>query len=105
AGHYRRLPVSYTGAEFLRRFLQHVLPKGFPRIRYFGWLANRKRGPLLQLCRALLDQTQEEAPVSSDQPAVQQRPKCHGPMRIIERLTVEEIKNPERSPLLAVDTS
>ncbi len=54
---------------------------------------------------ALLDQTQEEAPVSSDQPAVQQRPKCHGPMRIIERLTVEEIKNPERSPLLAVDTS
>ena len=54
---------------------------------------------------ALLDQTQEEAPVSSDQPAVQQCPKCHGPMRIIERLTVEEIKNPERSPLLAVDTS
>jgi predicted Zn-ribbon and HTH transcriptional regulator len=38
----RTLTLSYE--EFLRRFLQHVLPKGFPRIRYFGWLANRRRG-------------------------------------------------------------
>ncbi|MBV8834416.1 MAG: transposase [Acidobacteriaceae bacterium] len=40
--------------EFLRRFLQHVLPKGLPRIRYFGWLANRHRRELLPLCRTLL---------------------------------------------------
>ena len=35
--------MTLTLEEFLRRFLQHVLPKGFPRIRYFGWLANRRR--------------------------------------------------------------
>ena len=44
-----------TGA-FIRRFLLHVLPKGFPRIRYFGWMANRKRGTMLMLCRRLLGQ-------------------------------------------------
>jgi hypothetical protein len=67
-------------------------------------LANRNRGPLLQLCRVLLDQTGKSAPVTSDQPAVQQCPKCHGPMRTIERLSVEEINNKERSHLLVVDT-
>ena len=96
--------MTLTGVEFLRRFLQHVLPKSFPRIRYFGWLANRKRGLLLQLCRVLLDQSRESAPVTSDQPTVQQCPKCHGPMRTIQRLSVEEINNKERSLLLIVDT-
>jgi hypothetical protein len=33
--------------EFLRRFLWHVLPKGFVRIRHFGFLANRKRATKL----------------------------------------------------------
>ncbi len=41
--------MTLSPEEFLRRFLQHVLPKGFPRIRYFGWLANRARKRLLQL--------------------------------------------------------
>src|SRR5262245_34225305 len=104
ANHNKKRTMTLTGAEFLRRFLQHVLPKGFPRIRYFGWFANRKRGPLLQLCRVLLNQRRESAAVASDQPAVQQCPKCHGPMRTIERLSVEEIKNKERSLLLVVDT-
>jgi hypothetical protein len=35
--------MTLSPQEFLRRFLQHVLPRGFPRIRYFGWLANRTR--------------------------------------------------------------
>jgi len=35
--------MTLSADEFLRRFVQHVLPKGFPRIRYFGWMANRKR--------------------------------------------------------------
>ena len=43
--------MTLTCEKFLRRFLQHVLPKGLPRIRYFGWLANRRRGQLLPLCR------------------------------------------------------
>ena len=35
--------MTLTGTEFLRRFLQHVLPHGFMRIRHFGWLANACR--------------------------------------------------------------
>lgn len=40
--------------EFIRRFLMHVLPPGFQRIRHFGYLANRNRKPKLRLCRKLL---------------------------------------------------
>jgi hypothetical protein len=40
--------------EFIRRFLLHVLPDGFQRIRYFGFLANRYRTEKLALCRQLL---------------------------------------------------
>ena len=52
--------MALSNEEFLRRFLQHVLPKGFPRIRYFGWLANRRRGNLRSLCRVLLAQKPPE---------------------------------------------
>lgn len=41
--------------EFLRRFLRHVLPKGFLRIRHYGLLANRRKADLLERCRKLLD--------------------------------------------------
>ncbi len=40
--------------EFIRRFLLHVLPDGFQRIRYFGFLANRYRAEKLALCRRLM---------------------------------------------------
>ena len=40
--------------EFLRRFLLHVLPKGFVRIRHFGFLAHRRRATTLPLCFQLL---------------------------------------------------
>jgi hypothetical protein len=40
--------------EFLRRFLLHVVPDGFVRIRHFGLLANRRRHAALAQCRALL---------------------------------------------------
>jgi Putative transposase len=43
--------------EFLRRFLLHILPKGFVRIRNFGFLANRKRAKLPPLCFHLLGHT------------------------------------------------
>src|ERR1700751_2168560 len=46
------LPLSLD--EFLRRFLLHVLPKGFVRIRHFGFLANRRRATLLPLCFQVL---------------------------------------------------
>lgn len=46
--------MTLDGVEFLRRFLLHLLPKGFVRIRHFGLLANRGRREKLAQCRALL---------------------------------------------------
>ena len=51
--HKSRVMTLQTG-EFIRRFLIHVLPAGFQRIRYFGFLANRHRQANLELCRRLL---------------------------------------------------
>ena len=50
----RMKTMHLTAAELLRRFLLHVLPPGFPRIRHFGLLANRHRAQRLAHCRALL---------------------------------------------------
>jgi len=46
--------MSLQGGEFIRRFLIHVLPDGFHRIRYFGFLGNCHRAQKLALCRRLL---------------------------------------------------
>jgi hypothetical protein len=105
ANHSKKRTMTLTGEEFLRRFLQHVLPKGFPRIRYFGWLANRKRQKLLPLCR-LLAKAPDPAPSSPDQQVPQKCPKCQGTMRIVERLTAGQISNPATIPIpVPMDTS
>ena len=46
--------------EFIRRFLLHVLPRGFTRLRHYGVLANRGRARKLALCRDLLAQPEPE---------------------------------------------
>ena len=46
--------------EFIRRFLLHVLPRGFTRLRHYGLLANRNRSRKLARCRALLEQPEAE---------------------------------------------
>jgi hypothetical protein len=46
--------TSLEGTEFIRRFLLHVLPSGFMKIRHYGFLANRFRKEKLALCRKLL---------------------------------------------------
>jgi len=46
--------LTVSAEEFIRRFLQHALPPGFQRIRYFGSLANCHRKAKLQLCRQQL---------------------------------------------------
>jgi len=89
--------------EFLRRFLLHLLPKGFVRIRHFGFLANRRRATLLPLCFHLLGAAQEppaqqELSSASDSHDLWRCPKCGGPMKVIERLTAAEIQL--RSPPL-----
>jgi hypothetical protein len=53
-GNKKRL-MTLTVDEFLRRFLLHLLPRGFVRIRHFGFLANRRRANLLPLCVQLLN--------------------------------------------------
>jgi hypothetical protein len=52
--------VTLSVDEFLRRFLLHVLPKGFVRIRNFGFLANQRRATLLPLCFQLLGAVQQQ---------------------------------------------
>lgn len=46
--------MTLTAEEFIRRFLLHVLPEGFQRIRYYGFLCNRYREHKLARCRVLL---------------------------------------------------
>ena len=90
------LPVD----EFLRRFLLHVLPRGFVRIRHFGFLASRRRGSLLPLCKQLLPADSATTANSalthsaaSGQPVpLWTCPLCGGPMVVIERLTAVQIK-------------
>lgn len=45
--------VTMNGVEFIRRFLMHVLPQGFVKIRHYGLLANRNKKAKLELCRKL----------------------------------------------------
>lgn len=47
--------MTLQAHEFIRRFLLHVLPNGFMRIRHFGFLANRSRKLKLDRCRVLLN--------------------------------------------------
>lgn len=58
----RQRVMTLDGVEFLRRFLLHVLPKGFVRIRYYGLLANRSREDNLARCRALIGKAEPAAP-------------------------------------------
>lgn len=53
--HNREKIMTLDAHEFLRRFLLHVLPEGMCKIRYYGFLCNRKRQDLLEKCRTLLD--------------------------------------------------
>jgi Putative transposase len=50
----RQKTMTLAADEFIRRFLLHVLPEGFQRIRYYGFLANRYREQKLARCRQLL---------------------------------------------------
>ena len=51
----RKKMITLEAQEFIRRFLLHVLPDGFMRIRHFGILANRSKKQVLAQCRKLLE--------------------------------------------------
>jgi hypothetical protein len=56
----KRKTMTLDAGEFIRRFLLHVLPDGFVKIRYFGLLANRHRKACLETCREVLGVAQPE---------------------------------------------
>jgi hypothetical protein len=95
------LPVN----EFLRRFLLHVLPPGFVRIRHFGFLAHRRRGTSLSRCFQLLAESgsvraasrEPEKDGFSSQP-LWTCPRCGGPIVLIARLSSIDLRL--RSPPL-----
>ncbi len=85
--------MTLSADEFLRRFLLHVLPKGFVRIRFFGFLANRRRATLLPICRQLLPAATPSSlcPAAPQPPPTWSCPVCGGPMIVIERLTAKQL--------------
>jgi len=96
AHHNEQKLMTLSVDGFLRRFLLHILPKGFVRIRNFGFLANRRRSTLLPLCFQLLGATpqppvEEHSPSSQDAAELYRCPYCGGPMKVSERLTAAEI--------------
>jgi Putative transposase len=88
--------MTLQANEFIRRFLLHVLPRGFVKIRHFGFLANRGREDNLRLCRALLGPASSNIagePEVTRQPAQAERcPLCReGCMRPLEILLPQVI--------------
>jgi hypothetical protein len=104
----RLMTVSAT--EFLRRFFLHVLPRSFVRIRFFGFLAHRRRARDLSLCRRLIGTSSRHAPESptseeTAHPPSWPCPHCGGAMIVIERLTALQIHVRALAERIFVDTS
>jgi hypothetical protein len=76
--------VSLAPAEFLRRFLQHVVPRGFQRVRSYGWLAPAAKARW-QRIEALLDWHRPAPPPVAPVPPPE-CPRCHQPMIAVQRL-------------------
>lgn len=92
--------LTLTATEFIRRFLIHVLPNRFQRIRYYGFMGNRYREEKLALCRQLLEMPPAVSPASEAVPDYRERyedltgnslrqcPLCpSGQMRVVEVLS------------------
>jgi hypothetical protein len=92
--HHTRKQMPLSASEFLRRFLLHVLPVGFMRIRHYGLLANCRRAHKLARCRTLLHGSAVITPPGATLPdasaAVDEHParcpRCGGRMRLVEIL-------------------
>ena len=84
-------------AEFLRRFFLHVLPRGFVRIRHFGFLANRFRASRLALSRQRLSRDSPPpdqavtGQASSEASSLWHCPLCGATMLVVQRFTAAEL--------------
>ena len=92
-GNKKRL-MTLSVDEFLRRFLLHLLPRGFVRIRNFGFLANRQRARLLPLCFDLLrssNSTSAASPATDRDHPYWNCPVCGATMHVLERLSAAQL--------------
>jgi hypothetical protein len=94
-GNKKRL-MTVPVEEFLRRFLLHLLPRGFMRIRNFGFLANRRRAEFLPLCFRLFQDAAEVSPATTSPAADHSHslwncPVCGGTMHVVERLSAAHL--------------
>jgi hypothetical protein len=102
--------MTVTSEEFLRRFMLHLLPRGFVRIRFSGFLANRRRKQLLPLCKQLLGGSPQALPATSAGSETKPAegwlcPHCGGPMMLIEKLTAQQIRKRSVERKTLVDSS
>jgi hypothetical protein len=116
ADNQRLKQMTLDAEEFIRRFLLHVLPKAFVRIRHYGLLASRNVDTKLAECRRLLGvaaQPADSGPVPEtealvldgetvNEDCVRCCPKCHAPMRRRELPTIHLIVAVTRPPLAIV---
>jgi len=85
----KKRKMTVAAEEFIRRFLLHVLPKGLVRIRYYGWMANRRRRECAAKCRGLL--AAEEPPAPAERPD-RRCPRCGGPVETVEVVVPRELR-------------
>jgi hypothetical protein len=89
----KKRKMTLSAEEFIRRFLLHVLPKAFVRIRHFGFMANHQRSVSLDVCRQLLDM----APIvrsteMTSTGSARLCPTCQGPIIVVERLNPAQVR-------------
>ena len=112
-GRHKNNVMKLAVGEFMRRFLLHVLPDGFHRIRHYGLFANGHRADKLALCRVLLGVPTVESACTNNDHQVEVAsvfepppcPCCGGRMKIIE--TFEHGSTPRYQPTRTsrIDTS
>jgi hypothetical protein len=88
----KKRKMTVSAEEFVRRFLLHVLPKGFVRIRHFGFMANYQRSRSLELCRQLLDMTPSVRSTETTSSPTRLCPTCHSPITVIEKLNPAQLR-------------
>jgi hypothetical protein len=109
ADDHQQKKMTLTAEEFLRRFVQHVLPKGFVKVRHYGLLANRPRTERLRECRRLLLVENAAAALATNAEVTVEPvephgcPKCGGTRLIYRELTRAEA--PARSATMVQDSS
>ncbi len=101
--------MTLTAHEFLRRFLLHVLPRGFVRIRHFGFLSNHNRQERVSLCRRLLIAKDASHPMVAAEKTTSKIcwrcPLCSGLMEPVEHFTSQQLARELARWNSSVDTS